>query len=225
MLMREVDVPMLNRVVGLGLREPVTDEVLDSVERLYRGERFRFMVQPSPAVLSEELHARLEARGLPRMDNWVKMIRGAEPPPEVSTDLRVEQVGREHARACAEVLCSAFGMPPEFGAFVVNLVGRPGWQHYLAFDGDTPVATGALYVHGEVGEVTFGGTLESHRGRGGQGAIMARRIRDAIELGCRWIVTETGEDTPEQPNPSYRNMVRTGFRVTYLRPNYIFFPS
>ena len=47
---------------------------------------------------------------------------------------------------------------------------------------------------------------------------MARRIRDGADLGCRWLVTETGEDTPHHPNPSYHNMLRTGFLLAYQRP-------
>jgi hypothetical protein len=76
-------------------------------------------------------------------------------------------------------------------------------------------------VKGATGWVGFGATLPSHRKRGGQGAIMARRIAEGIDLGCKWLVTETGEDSPERPNPSYHNMLRTGFQLAYQRPNYI----
>ena len=65
-------------------------------------------------------------------------------------------------------------------------------------------------------------TRPSHRRRGAQGALLARRIRDAADLGCRWLVTETGEDLPERPNPSFRNMLRTGFELAYQRANYLF---
>jgi len=65
------------------------------------------------------------------------------------------------------------------------------------------------------------GTLPAFRRRGGQGAIMARRIRDAVQLGCRWVITETGEDLPDRPNPSYHNMLRAGFSLAYQRPNYL----
>ena len=50
---------------------------------------------------------------------------------------------------------------------------------------------------------------------------MARRIEDGRALGCRWFVTETGEDTPERPNPSFRNMLRSGFALGYHRANYM----
>lgn len=221
----QIDVPFFNRVVGLGLTEPVTEATLDAIAWTFRGASVRFLVQMSPEALSEPLHARLEARGWARKDNWAQMIRGVEPPPEIPTDLRIERIGPAHAQPYAEVLLPAFDMPPEYDVFVLGLIGRAGWHCYAAFDGDTLVATGALLVRGEVGYLTFGATRATHRRRGAQGAIMARRIRDAGALGCRWLVTTAVEDTPDHPNPSYHNMLRTGFLLAYLRPNYVFFPG
>ena len=42
-----------------------------------------------------------------------------------------------------------------------------------------------------------------------------------MTTGCRWFVTETGEDLPDRPNPSFRNMMRAGFHVAYHRPNFM----
>jgi hypothetical protein len=113
-------------------------------------------------------------------------------------------------------------MPDMLRPWLAAPVGRPGWRHYLAWASEVPVATGALFVKDQIGWLGVGSTLPSHRRRGAQGAIMAQRIRDGAELGCRWLITETGEDTPGRPNPSYHNMVRTGFTLAYQRSNYIF---
>jgi hypothetical protein len=155
-------------------------------------------------------------------DNWPKVYRKPDPNIQVSTDLRIRRVGREYAAECASIARQAFEMPSHLEIWLANLVARPGWQHYLAFEGDTAVGTGAIYIHNNVGWLSFGGTLPTHRKRGSQGAIMAQRIRDAAAAGCDWIVTETDEDTPEHPNPSYHNMLRTGFKLAYDRRNYIF---
>ena len=77
------------------------------------------------------------------------------------------------------------------------------------------------HVSADVAWLGFGCTLESHRNLDAQGALFARRIQDGLLLGCKWFVTETGEDTPDSPNPSYRNMLRTGFELAYLRRNYV----
>ena len=98
-----------------------------------------------------------------------------------------------------------------------------GWvgYHYIAWEDAIAVACGAMYVHENVGWLGVAGTLPSHRKRGAQSALMARRIQDGLSLGCKWFVTETGEDTADRPNPSFHNMMRNGFALAYQRPNYM----
>jgi hypothetical protein len=218
--LRRLDVPMFNRAFALGLHggldaDDTLDHLLDTVGGV------RFLVQLTPAAETEQVRQRFERRGLQRADNWVKVHRGAEPAPDPATDLRIEQVGAEWAQAFGAIVCTAFGIAFEHSRLVEGVFDAPGWRHYLAFDGLTPVAAGALFVHQECAWLGLGATLPSHRGRGGQSGLMARRIRDALALGCRDIFTETGEETAERPNPSYRNMLRAGFRPLYLRRNYL----
>ena len=163
----------------------------------------------------------LRTRRLESTDNWAKVYRTADQPIEIHTDLRVESIGYEHAADFGQVACTAFGMPSALQPWLANLVKCANWHVYLAFDSEQAAACGALFVRGEVGWLGIEGTLSSHRRRGGQGAIMARCICDAAQLGCRWVITETGEDLPDRPNPSYHNMLRTGFALAYHRPNYM----
>lgn len=220
--MATADILLFNRVLGLGLKEPATEAIMDDIIAHYQGAGVKnFGFQLSPEAQPAELPAWLQARGLAPRDNWAKVSREPAPPPQIQTALRVEAIGPEHARAFAEVAATAFEMPPFFHPWLETGVGRPGWRHYIGWDGDGAAAIGALFVKDKIGWLGMGATLPSHRGRGGQGAIIAQRIRDAITLGCEWIVTETGEETPETPNPSFHNMVRTGFRLAYARPNYM----
>ena len=79
-----------------------------------------------------------------------------------------------------------------------------------------------MFVTDDVAWLGFGATLEEARGRGGQSAMFATRLADARAQGCRWAVTETGEETEEEPvNHSYRNMLRSGFRLAYARRNWV----
>jgi len=50
---------------------------------------------------------------------------------------------------------------------------------------------------------------------------LARRIAEARAAGCRWLSIETSEERPGHPSPSYRNVIRAGFSVAYIRPNHI----
>jgi GNAT superfamily N-acetyltransferase len=90
---------------------------------------------------------------------------------------------------------------------------------YGSYDGGEIVGGGALHIDGDVGWLGIGATLPAHRGRGGQRAVMARRIADAVAAGCTTVATETGV-LPDHPNPSLRNMLRSGFELAYERANW-----
>lgn len=160
------------------------------------------------------------AAGLVKRSRWAKMIRGRDMPPEAQTSLRISDAGPQHAAAFAAAALGGFGMPPALTPWLVALAHRPGWRTYVGWDGDTPVSSAALRITADTAWCGLAATLPTHRGRGGQSALFARRIADALDAGCRLIVTETGEDTPQAPNPSYRNMIRAGFRLTHFRDNW-----
>lgn len=217
-----IDMLLFNRVLGCGLTAPVArDSLITLVARLRSSGHQNFGVQVSPSALPPEVPEWLAAEGLLPRDRWTKVIRDAEPATPVRTELRIEPVERRDASVFATVAISGFGMPVEWQPWLAALVGRPQWHTYVAYAGSEPVGAAALYVHRDVGWLGVASTLPAARRRGAQGALMARRIEDGRALGCRWFVTETGEETSERPNPSFRNMLRAGFQVAYHRQNYM----
>lgn len=218
-----LDAAFFNRMVGFGVGEPATEADVDkAIGYLQRAGCKNFMAQISPLALPARLPDWLNERGFVRGENWVKMYRAGSPAPVMNTDLRVEQIGLEHADGFANVALEAFGMPEVLRPMLTGVIGKPGWRCYAAFDGDLPVSAAALRINGKTGWLGFGSTLRSYRGRGGQSALFARRITDGAAAGCQWLVTETGEETPRSHNPSYHNMLRSGFRLAYARANYIY---
>jgi GNAT superfamily N-acetyltransferase len=136
------------------------------------------------------------------------------------SDLRVERIGTERADDWASILVPAFAYPDGAADWLAATVGRPGWHHYLALDGDAPAATAALFVSGSLGSLNFAATRPEFRRRGAQSVLIARRIEDAREMGLDWLVTETDEELPERPNPSYHNVERAGMPARYVRTNW-----
>jgi GNAT superfamily N-acetyltransferase len=214
-------IALMNRAMGLGCQAAATPGDLDEVLAIYRqGGVRRFWIQMSPAARPPAVGEWLRARELAPdavLPAWAKVLRGPAEAPEVRTLLRVEAVGAERAVELGEVLASAHDMPASFASWFAALAGRPRWQAYAAFDAGRIVAGGMLHVSGARAWLGAGGTLPSHRGRGGQTALMACRIAGAIARGCTAIATETG-DRPG--NPSLHNMLRCGFRRVSSRINY-----
>jgi hypothetical protein len=218
-------IPFFNRVVGLGIHQPATEALVDELITIYTQYDVQWAVSLSPLAQPSDTADWLTARGFKHTSNFAKMIRGNEPPPVIATDLRIERVEAHNAAVFAEINQRAFEMPEWYTAMVQQLLKQDNAYGYIAYDGDTPVGSGLLLVSGEIGGLFSGATLQEYRRRGAQGAIMAQRIRDGLDLGCRWFSTETGEETQQNPNPSYHNMLRTGFELAYLRPNFVYQPG
>jgi GNAT superfamily N-acetyltransferase len=218
-----LDSAFFNRVVGLGSQGPVTRDDVAAISAYYRsiglGES---MIQVPREVMTPDIEGWLTEAGYVRGRNWVKLWHPLDEVRDAETSLRIAQVGPDEADAFASIVVDAMEFPPEVGPLAAAVVGVYGWRHYLGYDGDTPVAATAMFIDGETAWFGFGATLAAARGRGGQSAMFAARLRDARDLGCTLAVTETGEETPEDPvNPSYRNMLRAGFTLAYARPNWV----
>lgn len=214
-----------SRVIGLGIDEPVTADVVDEAIEFARANgaaSLTFQIAPEADGDWEPL---LEQRGVTPASAWVKFAGAATPRPDVPTDLRVEHLGEEHGEEFARVMGTGFGMPLD-SALPGWFARVPRWREagfttYGAWDGDDLVATATLFVGGDIGTLSGAATLPSHRGRGAQGALMVRRINDAAAAGCAWITCETGAETPESPNPSLHNMRRMGLTELYERRNWV----
>ena len=217
----EADNTDANRIIGLGLGEPVTEPILDEAVAAFQNTGCNnYSTQICPLVQPSRFPEWLAARGFTPGRNWAKVYRGNEPPPTFTTDLRLERIGKNQADEYASVVLSVLGLKAAYRPLVKGIIGEPGWQHYLAFTGEKPVSAAAIYFSGEVAWLGWASTLQAYRNLGGQSALLARRIEDGLALGCKWFVAETVEDTPERPNPSYKNMLRSGFKLAYLRKNY-----
>jgi hypothetical protein len=214
---------MFNRAIGLGVFRPAVEADVDSVISEFRSAGSRnFWIHLNPGSSPPQIDAWLTARGfaLARRRSWAKVVFDGAQAPDTQTALDVREVGVEHADELAAVLAGAFEMPPVFASWFGTLVGRPGWHAVAGFDGEALVCGGFLYRERDFGWLGIGGTRADSRGRGGQRAAMALRMRIALEHGARWIVTETGEPIAGEANPSLANMYRCGFRHVCSRLNY-----
>src|SRR6478609_2449654 len=221
--MSRVDVLACNRVLGLGLDRVPDQKQVEEIVAVYEQALVpRFFVQLAPGVAVGPTIEAVEGAGFVHHNNWVRLVRDVSPPGPAPTTLRGEEGGVAHASVFGDTLCQGFGWRPELALPVAALVGTPGWKFYLAFDGDRPMGTAALAIDGRVGWLSFATTLPEARGHGSQSALVARRIMDAKGAGCEILSVETSEEGPEKEAPSYRNILRSGFEVGYVRPNYLY---
>jgi GNAT superfamily N-acetyltransferase len=214
---------LFNRVIGLGLDAPADEAAVAALTRIYRDAGARtWWLHWNPHAQPEAMLSHLVAAGFtaPPRRSWAKMLRGSDRAKPVATRLAIAPIRDVQAAAVAAAIAAAFGMPPFMSDWLRALHGRPRWRLYAVTDGVTIAGGGCLYTDGTSAWLGMGSVLEPYRRRGGQRALMARRIDDAIAGGARDIVTETGEAIGDEPNPSLANMAASGFERVASRLNF-----
>jgi GNAT superfamily N-acetyltransferase len=213
---------LMNRLIGLGtLADAGEGDVADAVERARALGDEAFLVQLDQHTPSH-IPSWLEASGLARYPrSWVRMVRRAnQRVPEVSTDLHVRRASIRDAAGFGRIVARGFDLPDASAALWARIIDRPRWHAFVAVVHDCPVAAAGLFVEDGIGYLAFAATDPSHRSRGAQSALMARRLQVADALGCAIVFADTGEPVPGDPQHSHRNMLRARFAQYGVRANY-----
>lgn len=218
---RRIDHYQFNRLIGGGLG---TDEggAFDTAAGRFRAAGLaNGYLQIAPGPRAAALEQRAHRLGLKRVERvWVKFARGPEPAPTPDSDLVVAPAAPAEAMDFAGAVVAGFGMPQSLAPWLAAIVGRAGWHAYVARDGDKVVGGAAMYVAGERAWLGIGAVQADARHRGGQGALLARRLADGLDRGVRLFVTETGKPLSGEPHPSFSNIQRAGFAIAYERANW-----
>lgn len=222
---------LINRALGLGVFAPASRETVRAVKDVYRqaGVR-RFFLHVHPEAKPPELRGWLAEEGLVPYRRWAKFEHDLAPArlPDPSGELRVERVDPlrpRHAADFGRIAAAGFGMTEGSAALLAAMVDHPGWRLHVIFDGDAPASAGATFVHGDTAWFDFAATDPAYRCRGAHRQRLAHSLADAAAIGCKRAMTETGDWVEGDPQHSYKNIERAGFRMVYLRDNYVPAPS
>ena len=101
---------LFNRVLGLGLKESIHDDVLHRITVVYRNAGVKsWAIQMAPKALNEQTEALLMKHGLVQRSHWEKVYRKASSDIYIETDLSVRRIDVDMAEAYADVCLAAFG--------------------------------------------------------------------------------------------------------------------
>jgi len=210
-----------NWLSGTGLNGDDGTSIAEAVKIFRDAGQRKFIVQIPPGPRAEECRRRAAAVGLKEHAlAWAKFHRTTNGAPVVSTRLEIREVAGDERDVFASTVVAGFGMPPPMAAWLQPLVGRQHWHTYVSFAEGEPAGAAAMYVRGELAWLGIGATRPELRKRGSQSALLARRINDAYAFGALHATTETGVPQAGLPAPSYTNILRAGFKVAYVRPNW-----
>jgi GNAT superfamily N-acetyltransferase len=203
----------LNRLHLCGAEDGMNADAVGRLIDLFAGHGVqRFFVWLSPGPEMDRARGLLDAFGFTRnpWTGYPTLVREGRGSIHVDTDLDIRQVSPDDIAACGEQL------GPTLWPNYATSAGKDGFFHYMAFDGRRPVAIGALCLFEDIGYLMAAATAESDRRRGAQQALIARRVAQAEQLGCRLLVSET----LHMLEHSYRNLRRAGFEEVYDKEVY-----
>ena len=212
---------VVNRAIGLGVLASETEETIREIVEAYQSAGVtRYFVQVHPDARPQQIGDWLRDRGLERARGWQKFSRGREPVPEIRTDLTIREIGTSRGADSAAILSDAFDLGDDARPWLARLPARDRWHVFMTFDGDLPAGTGARFIDGEVAWIDFAATAPRFRRRGSQSVLLRHRVQFALDRGCRRVFTCTGEAVPGDPQHSYSNILKAGFKEEYVRLNY-----
>ena len=202
-----------NRVYICGMEPGLEPDGLEQLIALFTSNGVkRFFVWLNAGPEMDVARRLLEARRFSRITRtgYRTLCRESRAPALFRTELDVREVSPPEVAAARDRLGDT--MWPEYA----RSAGKEGFFHYMAFDRDLPVATAALCVFEDLGYLLMGSTAKSHRQRGAQQALIAKRIEKAEAVGCAIMVSET----LYMLEHSYRNLQRAGFQEIYEKEVY-----
>jgi hypothetical protein len=213
-----------NRVMGLGVFEPATESELEALFNKYRevGVK-RFLIHHIPTCQPDSLTTWLEAHQPVVLAGWERIVRDGSPLEIRPDDPAIERVTSSNAHEWADFIDAAYHMPTK--PWLLELVGRAGWHHYLLREDARVVAVRSMCINPD-STVWFGIEAPVPGIMAPSFALDARlcqtMVRDGLKLGAKLFVADIEKPSSTMDTPAYADFARLGFSRPYFRTNYVF---
>jgi hypothetical protein len=214
-----VDSPC-TQTFGLGLFDEITDVEMDEVESFFadRGAPVFHEVSPMAGASITEL---LNRRGYQPVELSSVMYRsldrlsldGGQRNDSISTrvieESEVDLWAKTSANGWATEHESLADFMFGFGQISARCAG--GFPYLAELDG-MPIATGMLFIQGEIAVLAGASTIPEGRNNGAQNALLRDRLKFAAEHGCTLAMMGASPGSQSQ-----KNAQKNGFNIAYTR--------
>ena len=203
----------LTHARGLAMHAPMTEAELDEIETFFRSRGAPVVVDVCPHA-DPSLRELLSARGyrISEMNNV--LVRALQPGENWPHDLRVERAATEdlYARTVGTGFFGREEITAEEYKIGQILFHMKSGTPLMAWNGDDPAGACGFSARNGVASFFGDATLTHYRGRGVHAAMIAARLRLALEAGYDLATAGTLPGSTSQ-----RNYQRMGFEVAYTR--------
>ncbi len=216
----------LNKVTGLGTGATFDEKEFVGVEEAHQARGAAIQVEL--ATLAEPRIAKwLTGRGyeLVGVENVLGLKLPAPARNSAAGSLDISHSSLGELNAWLELIVAGFAVPDvqgvaaheEYDRAVLRNVVRDfaqadGVLRYTAMSEGTPVGAATMRIFAGIAQLCGAATLQQHRRRGVQSALLDQRLIEATRAGCEIAVVTT------QPgSKSQQNAQRQGFELLYAR--------
>lgn len=210
----------LTQTFGLGLFDEITNAELGEIEAFFQKHNAPVFHEVSP-MADASLLGLLNERGYRPIELTSVMFRPLDAENEISLlnnpNIRTRIIGADEIDIFAKTAAKVWSVEmPDYADFMIEFckvsANSKSASSFIAEIKGVPVATGTLFICGDVGELGGASTIPESRNQGAQNALLAARLNYARENGCK--IAMMGASPGSQ---SQRNAEKNGFRIAYTR--------
>jgi len=220
---RKMPVPLFNRVIGLGLSEPLTQHIIDEIKSFYK-QKEKYIVHFSSPVTPANADTLLQQNGFYPAGAWERIVRDnslLHISNEDDTGIEVKPVNDSLKESWVKFLTDTYGY--DFYWWPRAFAAQKGWKHYVALRNDTIIACRSFFTTAK--KTVFSGVDAPVPGvmtkvYAPDFAIWEKAIQDGLKEGVILFVADIELPDTEKNKPAYDGFKRLGFVIPYTRYHY-----
>lgn len=213
-----VDSP-LTQTFGLGMFKDASDEQFDQIETFYeeRSSPVFHEISPLADISILELLASRGYRPVELTSVMYLELNRYTPQPPLNRDITTRNIEVSEADLWAETAAVGWATVYEgLGEFMLDFgkiaARNTGGQPFLAELHGRPIAAAGFQMYDDVCILAGAATIPDARRLGAQNALLAARLRFAIENGCKFAMICALPGSQSQ-----KNAQKNGFNIAYTR--------
>lgn len=213
-------IPLFNRVIGLGLTQPLSASIIDSIKAYYSLHE-KYIIHYSSPVQPDHADSMLKQAGFYLAGSWDRILRDNRSMVNASNSIIVKQVDASSKDAWVNFLIDTYKFT--FYDWPRAFALRNGWRHYVAYYNNKIVACRSFFMTSE--KTVFSGVDAPVPGvmtddHAPDFAIWQKAINDARKDGARLFVADIELPNKMKNKAAYEGFSKLGFYIPYTRFHY-----
>ncbi|MBS1491944.1 MAG: hypothetical protein JST55_00455 [Bacteroidetes bacterium] len=221
-----------NASLGLGYPNPAIEDELDFILEYYTQKRINsFYIHWSPNCAPADFEKTMAAKGLAEISGWDRIVRVPEIVKgkknnklDISIPLnkkyKIEEVTDKNSKEWSSFIDELYGLPTS--PWLLNLVGREGWYHYMLKEGTKIIAVRTARIKDNTAWLGIDAPVPGIMVNDFEPdfVLSAKITEDCIKKGVEIISTVIEKHSAIQDTKAYYYWDKLGYKIAYYRKNY-----